>query len=123
MIVRVPTLIPVAVALIANLTLIVVEFARPKFVTDWHVSVGMPLSARPVLIVVRLLAIAGLIGGLWLPLLGLVSAFVLLSVWSLWSGRHRKTRERGGTFWLIFAMGLPTLIAGIGFITAWFATR
>lgn len=100
----------VVLAVVVNVTIIIVELAKPNLVTDWHVAVGMPLSWRPTMLTARIAGMAVMVIGLFtLPVVCFCGALVLFLAWTPWSSRHwavLKFRR----FWVAAVGGAPAIL-------------
>lgn len=117
--VSVPPLVIIGLTVVANLVILVLEAAHPKWVTEWHLAVGMPLTWRPWFVVARMLATAGVLVGVWLPWIGFLSAAALTAIWSLWGTRHRLSHAYAN-LWVVVLVAAPGMLAT--FIFLWQAT-
>jgi hypothetical protein len=89
-------------------------FRPPKAIADCLDGVGFPRDWWWVIAVVKFLATAGLIAGIWVPGLGLAASAGLVAYFVCAGAAHLRARYIGRDFWLnclgMFVICLAVLV-------------
>lgn len=72
----------------------------PRFIRDCLDGVGFPRDWWWILIVIKVLAVAGLTAGLWVPGVGFAANLGVVCYFLAASAAHIRARFTGATFWL-----------------------
>ncbi|MCI4012184.1 DoxX family protein [Brevibacterium sp. ZH18] len=91
---------PVAVMAVIVLGDGLLTFRPPKVIVDCLNGVGLPRDWWWILAVVKFLAAAGLITGIWIPGVGLAATVGLVAYFLTAAGAHLKAGYIGRDFWL-----------------------
>lgn len=97
----------------------VLSLRPPKFIRDCLDGVGFPREWWWVLIVVKLLATAGLVIGIWLPGVGLAANAGVVGYFVCAAAAHIRARFTGAAFWIncLGMLVLSSAVLGLSF--AW----
>lgn len=110
-----PWWIPLVLA--AALSFDVVASLRPPgFIRDCLDGVGFPRDWWWTLIVIKTLAVAGLVAGIWVPGVGLAANVGVVAYFLCAVAAHIRARFLGRAFWLnclgLLVLALGTLVLG-----------
>lgn len=100
---------------IALLADALMSFRPPAFIRDCLDSVGFPRDWWWTLIVIKLLAVVGLVTGLWLPGVGLATSVAVVAYFVCAAAAHVRARALGSAFWInclgMLALATATCVA------------
>lgn len=91
---------PVAILALALLSDAVMSLRPPKFIRDCLDGVGFPREWWWALIVIKALAVVGLIAGLWVPGVALAANAGVIAYFICAAIAHIRARFFGQAFWL-----------------------
>lgn len=78
----------------------VMSLRPPKFIRDCLHGVGFPREWWWILIVIKLLAVSGLIAGLWLPGIAFAANTGVIVYFGCAAAAHLRARFLGASFWV-----------------------
>lgn len=103
-------------ALLAAVLLIdaIASIKPPKFISDCLTGVGFPREWWWTLIAIKLLAVTGLIIGMWVPGVGLAATYGVFAYFICAAAAHLRARFTGVSFWMnclgMLALSLLVLV-------------
>lgn len=107
----------VALAIIQAADAVLVA-GRPAFIAACLEGVRLPRRWWPLLVWLKAAAAAGLIVGLWLPWLGLVTSLAVVAYFVVAASMHLRARYLGRDFWLN-CLGMLTISVAVLLTSFW----
>ncbi|KAA1419924.1 hypothetical protein FE697_018685 [Mumia zhuanghuii] len=86
------------------------------FVRECLTDVRFPRRWWPVLTPLKLAAAAGLVAGIWVPYLGLVTTFALIAYFLVAIGAHLRARDLGRNLFMN-AIGMLVICVGVAWVS------
>lgn len=106
----------VALAVIVAVDVVLTAWP-PAFVRDCLDGVGFPRDWWWVLVVVKVLAVAGLVVGIWIPGVGLAANVGVIAYFCCAAASHVRARFTGQTFWVnclgMLALSVVALVLSV----------
>lgn len=107
--------LPSAVLAAVLLSDVAMSIRPVRFIRDCLQSVHLPEEWWWVLLVVKLLAVAGLIAGIWIPELGFAASVGVVAYFLCAATAHIRARATGPAFWInclgMLALSCITLVS------------
>lgn len=90
----------------------------PKFVRDCLDGVRFPREWWWILIVIKLVAVAGLIAGIWIPGVAFAANVGVIAYFCCAAASHIRARFLGSTFWVnclgMLVLSIAVLVVSVG---------
>lgn len=105
---------PTAVLALALLSDAVMSVRPPAFIRDCLDGVGFPREWWWTLIVIKMLAVVGLVAGIWAPGIACAATVGVVGYFVCAAAAHIRARFTGTAFWVnclgMLALGLASLV-------------
>jgi len=105
---------PVAVLALALFSDVLMSLRPPRFIRDCLDGVRFPRDWWWTLVVIKLLAVIGLVAGIWLPGVGFAANVGVIVYFGCAAAAHIRARFTGQAFWVnclgMFALAVAALV-------------